>query len=226
MTARRLIGIVCTSLVLSARAHAQEVPEATPASPPSPQTSAFDDVRWTAAVKTVARTLDGSTPPAAMNAIAWPYASIVPFGRNRAESFRLLPERMSTSMTVVSARAHSTPVVSAASDLVADLEAGKIVPASILKRLVPQGEEATPDARAEVLRRADQTMARWLGSVLEANAPGTPVGVIVLYDDGTKGPTPTGVPTLWFALIRGFGDASGTIGVSRILYGPMSAATR
>ena len=215
---------LCASLILVVPARADNASSETPA--PPAQTSAFDDARWTAAVRTVARTLDGSLPASAMNAIAWPYASIVPFGLNRAESFRLLPERLSTTMTVVSVRAHSTPAVSAASDLVADIEAGKLVPPSILKRLVPQGEEGTPEARAEVLRRADQTMARWLASALEANAPGTPIGVIVLYDDGTHGPAPGGAPTLWFALVRGFGDANGAVGVSRILYGPMSAATR
>lgn len=214
MTARSLIVTACASLVLFAPARAQEASETPP--------STFDEARWSRAIETVARAIDGTQPTTAMAAYAWPYASIVPFGRNRAESFRLLPERMATATTVVSARAYAMPAVSAASDLIADLEASNAVPPAILKRLVPPADDASPEAREAALRKANQTMARWLAISLEASAPGTPVGVIVCYDDGSRG----NPPTLWFALVRGHVDATGAVGVSRILYGPMSAATR
>jgi hypothetical protein len=119
------------------------------------------------------------------------------------------------------------PAVSAASDLIADLEASEVIAPAILSRLVPPTiPDQPPEVRTAALRRADQTMARWLATALDAAAPGTAVGVVALYDDGTRVNAASAMPQLWFVLVRGHADASDTVGIARILYGPMDAALK
>jgi hypothetical protein len=189
---------------------------------PSPEpidTSTNDDARWGRIVQVIARVLDGSLGrpdfATAVSEAAW----IAPFARNRAEAARLLPDRIPTNLRLISARASLFPSESAATDLVADLERNTLVPPSLLRKFKPDGaDDAT-------LRHANETMSRWLSHVLEA-APGTPVGVIALYDDGRRGIGPAEKPTLVFILVRGDFDVSGVPHVSRILYGTMDAALR
>lgn len=191
---------------------------AEPVDPPRPATG-NDEARWQRVVQVMSRVLDGSLPRADLATAVGDHAWIAPFARNRAESARLLADRVGTTMRLVSARSFIYPSTSAAADLIGDVEKSGNVTAAIARRLKP--EEADED----LLRRAESAMSRWLAGALDAT-PGTPVGVIALYDDGRRGNDVTTPPALWFVLVRGDFDVKGEPSVSRVLYGTMDAALR
>lgn len=180
---------------------------------------ATPEAQWADAVRTFASVLDGSGAKEELDKLLSDHSWVSPFARNRTESVAILPERLA-GLRVVSARGCLSPSVTAATDLIADVQADASIDESVRRKLVPGEGHDT--------RVADATMSRWFTTALETQ-PGDPIALIAMYNAGTaasKG-RPAVAPSMTLLLIRGeFAGNDNAPRISRVLYGTLEAAVR
>lgn len=172
--------------------------------------------RWDEVVQTFAATLRGELDRKSLEPLLTPHSWVAPFARNRSESVAVLPERLA-GLAFVGAHSYLHPSISAATDLIADVEANATIDADIRARIIPKDRTNT--------QPADAIMARWFATALEAQ-PNDPIALISFYDAGQKTADGVTKPTLVLVIVRGSFTAQGTCVIDRALYGSLEAAVR
>ncbi|HLL90861.1 MAG TPA: hypothetical protein VK324_16285, partial [Tepidisphaeraceae bacterium] len=111
-----------------------------------------------------------------------------------------------TGAQVLGAHAYSFPPMVMAADVAADVKGAAGLSDAVRKSFVPADDDE--------MKRANATAVQWVAQAL-APGKGTPVALIVLWDDAAR----DGTATPLFVLVRGVEHPDGTYKINRVVYG-------